>query len=588
MFSRQPGAAQRSLRRFAVRCLAGLAGALLAAIASAQQVLVEVQGDYGNLQDNAEAFIGDVEGRSEQRLRRYIPTAVGQVEQALKALGYYQPTIESQMLEDTELPTVLLTVIPGEPVRVRTVNVTIRGPARDDPFFLPVLPEKPAVGDVLNHGHYDALRQTIRNRSLILGYFDGEFTKRTLLVDPENRTADIELEFVSGERFRLGEVTFDGGDEFDRSLLDRFVKIESGEYYHADKIAELSGDLSNSGYFAEVLVDAPQEGAVDRVIPVSVRVRARDPRSVSAGVGYSTDVGPRLRGTWREHWINEQGHRRGAETELAKPRQSISGWYEIPLDPPMTDLWRFSSGYLREDIEDVESERLTFGQQWQHEKDNGWLQILSLRWEGERYSIGGEETNRSYLLLPGIGYSKLRADSPLDPSRGYRVQFDLTGAHREVFSTADVLHLNMLVKGLITFADKHRLLTRFQFGGVATNDFDEVPPSLRFFAGGDQSVRGYGYETLSPEDREGVSVGGRYLMAGSVEYQYTIADRWRLAAFFDRGNAIDDLFDPLATGVGAGIRWISPVGPLRLDIAKGLDPEFGGDWRLHFSMGPEL
>lgn len=101
-------------------------------------------------------------------------------------------------------------------------------------------------------------------------------------------------------------------------------------------------------------------------------------------------------------------------------------------------------------------------------------------------------------------------------------------------------------------------------------------------------MRGYGYETLSPVDENDVSVGGRYKIVGSVEYQYEIAERWRLAAFIDEGNAVDDLFDPLATGVGVGVRWISPVGPIRFDVARGLDDEFGGGWRLHFSMGPEL
>ena len=146
----------------------------------------------------------------------------------------------------------------------------------------------------------------------------------------------------------------------------------------------------------------------------------------------------------------------------------------------------------------------------------------------------------------------------------------------------------LLAKGLYTLADDHRFLARTRLGGVATNRFSNVPPSLRFFAGGDQTVRGYGYETLSPKDDEGVGIGGRFLVVGSLEYQYEFVNNWRAAAFVDEGNAIDDPFDTLATGAGVGIRWISPVGPLRLDVAKGLDPGFGGEWRVHFSMGPEL
>lgn len=565
---------------------------VLPALALAQQVEVKVEGDHPQLQDNAEAFIGEVEGRSANSLRRYAGTAETQVEDALRALGYYNPVIQWDIIEppgeEEKPPRLVLTVQPGEPVRVRSRKVQIEGPAGEDSDFTGSLPPKPSEGDVLNHGQYSSLRQTIQNRGTRLGYFDGEFTTRKLEVNPEKRVADITLVYRSGERYRLGKVSFVEGHGFEEQLLEQFVRFEPGEPFHADKIARLNSDLSNSGYFSGVDIDASPGSAEDRVIPVKVELTTRPPRSVAAGVGFSTDVGPRVRANWREHWINPMGHRRGVETELSAPRQNLSTWYELPLDPPMTDSIRLSAGYQREDIEDVESELLTLGQQWKHQLDDGWLQVASLRWEGERFRIGDDETDQSSLLLPGLGYSKLHADSPLDPSRGYRIQFDVTGSHRAVLSNVDILHVNFLVKGLYTLADNHRFLTRFQFGGVATNRFEDVPPSLRFFAGGDQSVRGYGYETLSPRDEDGVAVGGRYLMVGSAEYQYQFADNWRVAAFVDEGNAIDNLEDPLATGAGLGIRWISPVGPLRLDIAKGLDPGFGGEWRVHFSMGPEL
>lgn len=558
----------------------------------AQQVEVNVEGDYPQLQDNAEAFLGEVEGRSAGSLRRYASTAEAQVEEAFRALGYYSPMIQWEVVEqpgDDETPArLVLTVQPGEPIRVRSRQVSIEGPASRDPDFVGTLPEKPSEGDVLNHGQYSTLRQTIQNRATRLGYFDGEFTTRRLEVNPEQHTADISLVFRSGVRYRLGEVSFKEGHGFEEQLLEQFVRFEPGEIYHADKVARLSGDLSNSGYFSGVDIDASPGKAEEGVIPVSVDLTTRPPRSVAAGVGFSTDVGPRFSGNWREHWINPMGHRRGAQTELSVPRQNVGAWYELPLDPPMTDSIRLSAGYQREDIEDVESELLTLGQQWKHQLDNGWLQVASIRWEGERFRIGDDDPEQSSLLLPGLGYSKLQADSPLDPSRGYRIQFDVTGSHRAVISDVDILHANVLVKGLYTLADNHRFLSRFQFGGVATNRFSDVPPSLRFFAGGDQTVRGYGYETLSPRNSEDVAIGGRYLMVGSVEYQYEFTENWRVAAFVDEGNAMDDLSDPLATGAGLGIRWISPVGPLRLDVAKGLDPEFGGEWRIHFSMGPEL
>lgn len=569
--------------------LTGLAILLSASAGHASQVRVEVEGNHSDLRDNARIFVGEVEGRSADGLRRYASTAIAQVEQAIRALGYYNPVITFEVTEDADgLAELVLTVVPGEPVRIRSRSVLIEGPGSEDPALVDQIPKEPAEGDVLHHGRYNTLRQAIQNRARRLGYFDGEFVTRRLEVDPSENHADITLHYRTGERYRLGAVTFLEGHGFDEGLLNQFVTFEPGIPFHADEVAKLNSDLSNSGYFSGVDIDASPNRAEDGVIPVDIGLTPRPPRSVGAGVGFSTDVGPRFRGNWREHYTNPMGHRRGADTELSELRQNVSGWYELPLDPPMTDSIRLGTGYQRENIEDVESERLTLGQQWRHQLDTGWMQVLSLRWEGERFKIGEDERGNSSLLLPGLSYSKLQANSPLDPSRGYRLQLDVTGAHRAIISDADILHVNVLARGLYTLADNHRFLTRFNFGGVATNSFSDVPPSLRFFAGGDQSVRGYGYETLSPRDDNGVAVGGRFQLVGGVEYQYEFVRNWRVAAFVDKGNAVNDVFDRLATGAGLGIRWVSPVGPLRLDVAKGLDEEFGGGWRIHFSMGPEL
>ncbi|MBU2875648.1 autotransporter assembly complex protein TamA [Marinobacter salexigens] len=570
--------------------LLGLLLLLWSSTGLAHQVEIRVNGDYPRLKENAEAFVGEVDGRSASNLRRYASTAVSQASKGLRALGYYSPTINWEVDDgdSEESALLILDITPGDPVRVKSRRVEIQGAAATDSHFTDNLPDHPAEGDILNHGDYTSLRNVLQTRARRRGYFDGRFVTRTLKVDPESLEAHITLVFESGDRYRLGAVTFEEGHWFESRLLHDFVTFEPGIPYHADEIAKLNSDLLSSGYFSGVDIDAGPSNAEDGVIPVRIDLTRRDARSIATGLGFSTDVGPRFRGTWREHWINPMGHKRGAETELSGPRQNLSTWYELPLDPPMTDLIRFTAGYQREDIENVESDLLTFGQQWQHQLENEWLQVLSLRWEGERFNIGDDEKGTSTLLLPGVAYSKLHVDSPLDPSRGYRLQFNVTGSHRAALSNVDILHINAVAKGLFTLAGKHRFLSRVQIGGVGTNRFEDVPPSLRFFAGGDQSVRGYGYQTLSPENDNGVAVGGRYTMVGSAEYQYQFADNWRAALFVDHGNAINDLFDPLATGAGAGIRWISPLGPLRLDIAKGLNPEFGGEWRVHFSMGPEL
>lgn len=547
---------------------------------------VKVSPANAELKANIEAFIGSLGDRDETALRRFRRAAEEQARQAAQALGYYQAEIDSQVRPGKD-PVLQLDVQPGEPVRLRQVTVRVEGEAAGLKAFKVPKSKALAPGEPLNHGLYEDAKKLIQSQALRYGFFDGRFRSQRLDIDPRAGVADIELIYDSGPRYALGRVAFDGDTPFDPDLLARLVPFPPSTPYDADQVAKLSQNLQASGYFEEVRVDAQPEPGAGRLIPVKVRLGAVKPRTLGLGVGFSTDVGPRARANWTRHWINPQGHRLGAESEISTARQSVGTWYEIPLDPPLTDSLRFTSGFQREQLTDVESRRFTLGSQWQSKLPDDWQRVVSLRWEQEIYDFGdGSPNGRSSFLIPGIGYSVTRSDNRLDPNQGYHLQLDVRAAKEGVLSDADMTYASAMAKGLYTLPGGHRLLGRVQAGGIATTDYGAIPPSLRFFAGGDQSVRGYDYQTLSPEDRQGNKVGGRYMVVGSAEYQYPIAERWRIAAFVDRGNAVNNLKDKLKTGAGIGVRWVSPVGPIRLDLAKALDDP--GGFRIHFSMGPEL
>lgn len=547
---------------------------------------VKVSPANAELKANIEAFIGSLGDRDETALRRFRRAAEEQARQAAQALGYYQAEIDSQVRSGKD-PVLQLDVQPGEPVRLRQVTVRVEGEAAGLKAFKVPKSKALAPGEPLNHGLYEDAKKLIQSQALRYGFFDGRFRSQRLDIDPRAGVADIELIYDSGPRYALGRVAFDGDTPFDPDLLARLVPFPPNTPYDADQVAKLSQNLQASGYFEEVRVDAQPEPGAGRLIPVKVRLGAVKPRTLGLGVGFSTDVGPRARANWTRHWINPQGHRLGAESEISTARQSVGTWYEIPLDPPLTDSLRFTSGFQREQLTDVESRRFTLGSQWQSKLPDDWQRVVSLRWEQEIYDFGdGSPNGRSSFLIPGIGYSVTRSDNRLDPSQGYHLQLDVRAAKEGVLSDADMTYASAMAKGLYTLPGGHRLLGRVQAGGIATTDYGAIPPSLRFFAGGDQSVRGYDYQTLSPEDRQGNKVGGRYMVVGSAEYQYPIAERWRIAAFVDRGNAVNNLKDKLKTGAGIGVRWVSPVGPIRLDLAKALDDP--GGFRIHFSTGPEL
>ncbi len=574
-------------------CKSNRIGPLVAALvmlsgihASAAELDVRIEPENRALRENIENYIGDLGDRDARELLRYSRVAQSQAEKALQALGYYRSRIRTDVREGEE-PALVLRVRTGEPVKLRNITVRLDGPAAEFSGFR-VAERTLRQGDVLNHGRYEEVKQQFLNQASRFGYFDGRFTQQRLAVDPRENVADVELVFDSGPRYRLGDVRFEGDSPFDDDLLARMVPFETDTPYDSELIAELSQALQSSGYFEGVRVDANPSGANQQRIPVSVALTTRKPRTFGFGLGYSTDVGPRVRLDWTRHWVNRQGHSYGAEAELSAPRQNVGFWYDIPLDPPLTDKLRFVGGYQYEEIAGTDSlsRLLKVGPEWHSQLPSGWLRVLSLKWQHEEYRLG-DDSGTSTLLMPGVAYSYLRSDNRIDPSRGYRLQFEVAAAKAGVLSDADLVHANVQLRGLTTLAQRHRFLGRVQLGGNWTDEYVNVPPSLRYFAGGDQSVRGYDYQSLSPTNSDGDKIGGRYQFAVSAEYQYSIAEKWRVATFVDQGNAFNSLEIPtLKSAVGVGVRWVSPVGPIRIDVAHPLDGD--GGVRLHFSMGPEL
>lgn len=576
--------------KFLVWFTSGFILSVCTVTASAQTRLdVSITPANSELKANVEGYVGSPGERDADGLQHFSMGAEEQARRAVQALGYYQAQITSDVKKDRDGQLrLVISIQPGEPVHLRNVTVRIEGEASSLKAFR--IPKSTALrsGAVLNHGHYEDAKRLILNQASRYGFFSGRFTQQRLSVDPAAGIADIDLVYDSGPRYTLGKVSFSGDAPFDDDLLRRMVPFKENTPYDSELIAELNQAMQTSGYFEGVRVDAAPTAAVGQEIPVTVQLDTRKPRTMGLGLGYSTDVGPRGKANWTRHWVNPQGHSYGIESELSAPRQNVGLWYDVPLDPPLTDKLRFAGGYQYEEIAGTDSlsKLLTVGPEWHSKLPSGWERVISLKWQREEYRLG-DDSGLSTLLMPGISYSYLRSDNRIDPHNGYRLQFDAQVAKEGMLSDSNLLHGNVLLKGLTTLWDNHRFLGRLQVGGNATNGYKSIPPSLRFFAGGDQSVRGYDYQTLSPENSDGDRIGGRYMVAGSVEYQYSIAEKWRVATFVDQGNSFNTLELPsLKTGVGIGVRWVSPVGPLRLDLAHPLDDD--GGVRLHFSMGPEL
>ncbi|MFZ5560490.1 MAG: autotransporter assembly complex protein TamA [Pseudomonadota bacterium] len=567
---------------------------LLPAAALAAAADVVIRGVEGELQENVEAYVGRVTLDQLDAWRSTRARLYQEVKEALRSMGYYGPAIDIEL--DAPRERITIRIVPGEPVRIRSLRLVFAGEAGNDTAFTALRETLPlAAGDVLHHGRYEALKTAVRNLGVERGYFDAGWKTHAVAVDPEQRSADIELVYDSGRRYRFGPVRFmklgAEGQEQDLlrpGLLQRFLTFEAGEPYDAGALIRFNRALLDSRYFSEVRVQVERERSVDHAIPVDVAVAGEKPSNMDIGIGYSTDVRARLTLKWQRPRLNERGHGIEANSELSPVRSSLDAKYTVPLSHPLNDTLQYIYGVRREEVEEVVTWNTVLGVQRQIKMPRGWQRIYSLRGlrDTTEFPITGAEEKKD-LVLPGFSLDRLRSRGGVDPSWGDRQYYQLEVASEDLLSDASLLSLRAGLRLLRTFAGRHQVLLRGDAGTLATDSFDDVPQSMRFFAGGDQSIRGYSYKSISPRDLNGLPIGARNLLTGSLEYDYEFLPRWRAAVFTDAGNAFDSPDEPAKIGSGIGVRWVSPVGPIRFDIAWPVS-ESDRSLRIHFSMGPNL
>ena len=563
-------------------------GLLAAAGAAGAAVRLEIAGGPDELRENVRLHVGEPTSDDPLVVRRYAAGAAARARAALEALGHYDATVRVSARRAGDDRVLRVEIEPGEPVRLAAVEIDVAGEAAADPAFAEWIAQVPLkTGAALHHGRYEEAKRALANLAQARGYFDGHFAESAIRIRRRERLADVVLRFDSGKRYRLGPVRMTPVP-LSEKLLRRHVPFQEGEPYSAERIAALHLNLLRSAYFDEVrILPRPEEADENGAVPIDAKLAIASRNRVGLGVGAATDVGPRVRLEWDRPWMNRYGHAAMLKNEWSLVRQDVSAQYSVPLNPPLDHQLQFTGGWQREDVEDTDRETLTAGIRRRRLFDSGWQQNLSLRWEQERFTQA-DVRDTTTLTLPGISLGRTRRTGGIHPVRGDRLSALFETAHPDFFSDIRLSRILLQAKRLDS-RGPHRLLGRLEYGALDTEDFDRTPPSLRFFAGGDQSVRGFGYQTLSPRDEDGEFVGGRYLLTGSLEYNYEFLRRWRLATFYDVGNAsADSRFSAgFAQGAGFGLRWLSPLAPLKLDFAWGVsesDPPF----RVHFSMGTEL
>ena len=503
----------------------------------------------------------------------------------LHAFGFYAASVEKSLTRDDDCWHATVTVDPGPRTRVRARRIAIDGEAADDAAFATLVDGLPLpVGAPLTHGGYETIKSRLRSLAAQRGYLDFRFTRQELRIHPEDAAAEIVLEADSGVRYAFGEVRF-SEHPLSPELVRRLVPVESGESLDTGSLVGIDRVLSDSGYFSRVEVRPARDEAEDGVVPVDVTLDPAPRHAWRAGVGYSTDTLWRLSLGYDNRYLNPAGHRLESEVRLGPVEAGLKVDYLVPGRNPRQESFSLGARLVHEESDDTVSDSaILIGRQVL--AMDGWTQTRFVELLHERSEVG-DTVSRDTLVMPGIAFDRAEIDDVLRVERGYRVNFEVRGAHEDLLSTTSMLQLRASARGAYRIAGAGRVNARIGVGATWVDETASLPVSLRFFAGGDNSVRGYGYKALGPRDDDGAVVGGRYLLTGSLEYEHAVVgDDWWAAAFVDAGNAFDDDLD-LEYGYGVGLRWFSPVGRIRLDLAFPHDTR-DDDWRIHFGLGAAL
>lgn len=512
---------------------------------------------------------------------------------AVQPFGYYNSQATVTLSQDDEA---IVNVTLDTPLKVANVTREIIGPARADKAFRETFNSFALTpGDVMLQPVYDSFKNRMFNYALSHGYFDFKWQATRLDLVRDTCEANILLIAQSGPQYQFGELEYVGDDKA-RAIISRLRPFSVGEAYSSAKLTEFNRQLNQSGYFNRVIARPVVSRAQDKKVPIEVTLAHKPRDNFNVGLGAATDTGPRMRLKWERPWVNDAGHSASAELFISEPEQSVTADYLVPMGDIKNDYLKYEAGYQFLDYESTGTESETLSVSLHRivkASDSPWQNDYSVTYLREQYKVEENPSQTTQLLMPGYALQYLTKNDSLNITRGSYLRTSVQVGREAAGSDIDIVKAGIEGRFIRTYG-KHRLMLRGELGAIDTSSFDDVPASVRYYAGGDQSVRGFGYREIGPEGELFNPVtgalgeaGGKYLATAGVEYAYEVIPNWRAAIFTDIGTATNDFDEDPALGIGPGVHWLSPIGPVRLYIARGFS-EQEKTWRIHFMLGPEL
>jgi translocation and assembly module TamA len=543
------------------------------------------------MEDNVRLFLSIEQQKghpllTEGRLLRLHKKATKEIISALQPYGYYRPVIDAKLTKsDIDNWQATYTIDAGPPLPIAAFNFKLSEEMAGDEKFQKLVEQKaPSKGQTFSHIRYEEFKSSLARLAAERGYFNAHFSEHRVEIDLDTYQASVWLTYEGGPRYRFGEVKLHQ-DILDAELLQRYVPFEKGDPYSLNQLIDFQQALNDSYYFQTVEVSPGEPLQDSDEIPILVKLSPRKRHRFNFGLGYGSDTGARAKFGWEIPRVNKHGHRFDTEAKVSQIGYSLVANYHVPVFNPRTDQFIYSAGVINETIDSRESTLRTLGVSLKQSR-NEWRESISLSYQREDYVVA-EDHGISVLLIPGVNWSRTWGTNFIYAVDGLRFDLDLRGASKELVSDTSFAQLQGTIKFISSINQDNRFITRGTLGSTWTNEFNQLPTSIRFFAGGSQSVRGYSYQSLGPVDNSGQVVGGQYLMSGSIEFEHSFTNSWGMAIFSDAGNAIDSFNDDLKKSVGFGFRWKSPVGTIRLDFASAISVD-GNPWRIHINIGPDL
>jgi len=556
---------------------------------------------YKTSDDLSPEFVERLQERSEREILA-----------AMRPFGYYEPTVKSEVQREgssgEQNYRVVITVSPGKPVIVDKVEVKVTGAGADDPIFTNITSDLPIQsGDRLSHTNYEALKGGLLRAAATFGYLDARMLRNEMRVDPQAYTANVAIEFETGERYRFGKTTI-RQDAIDEPLARRYLRYQENDSFNANELLRTQFALDDSLYFSTVEVLPEDRDRENHVVPVVIVAEPNRKHRVQYGVGYGTDT--QVRGTvaWENRRVNTRGHRLRTEIKGAATAQSVDARYIVPIGDPATEKFTLQLTGEHERRADVDDHTIDFMPNITHVRrswfgEHYWQRVMYVELLDTRSEfVESGRIDQQTLLIPGISFALVPRNYLGEALFSRTLYTELRGSHSALGSDADFIQVRAQAERVFdfTFAPKWHVYMRAEIGATAVSSTSDLAPSQRFFAGGDRSVRGFGLNDLSPVeqvvDENGDTTfektGGKHLFAGSVELIRDLPKNLAVAVFFDAGNAFDAWGDPLMHSVGVGMRFRLPVVSVGIDVAQALTIPAGSTERpgprLHLNFSPKL